>query len=61
MSKVTAQTGHRLFQVTDSVHDLFEPACDALLAGPKSFQVRKDKVFDVLGHGVDPRAIQIAG
>ena len=60
MSKVAAQTGHRPFQMTNPVHDLFELAFNALLAGLKSFQVLKEQVFDVLGHGVCPRSIQIA-
>ena len=50
MSKVTAQTGHRPLQMTDAVHDLFELAFNALLAGLKSFQMLKEQVF---GYGVD--------
>ena len=41
MSKVAAQTGHRPFQMTDSVHDLLELAFNSLLAGLTSFQVLK--------------------
>ena len=60
MSKVAAQTGRRPFHMTDSVHNLFELAFNALLAGLKSFYVLKEQVFDVLGHGVGPRSFRIA-